>query len=157
MARILAYTSPARGHLYPLTPILDELRRRGHDIALRTLASQVATMRARGFNAHPVDARIETIEHDDWRARNQLQAIRRTVQTFCARAEYDAADLRQAIADEQPDALLVDISCWGGLTVAEAWDGPWASFCPYPLPLQSRDTTVRAGIRTRSRPPGPVS
>ena len=37
MARILAYTSPARGHLYPLTPILDELRGRGHDIAVRTL------------------------------------------------------------------------------------------------------------------------
>jgi hypothetical protein len=26
MARVLAYTSPARGHLYPVTPILDELR-----------------------------------------------------------------------------------------------------------------------------------
>lgn len=25
MARVLAYTSPARGHLYPLVPILDEL------------------------------------------------------------------------------------------------------------------------------------
>ncbi len=33
MARILAYTSPARGHLFPLTPILDELRARGHEIA----------------------------------------------------------------------------------------------------------------------------
>jgi hypothetical protein len=42
MARILAYTSPARGHLYPLTPILDELARRGHDICVRTLASEVA-------------------------------------------------------------------------------------------------------------------
>jgi Polyketide cyclase / dehydrase and lipid transport len=27
MARIVAYTSPARGHLYPITPILDELPR----------------------------------------------------------------------------------------------------------------------------------
>lgn len=140
MARILAYTSPARGHLYPLTPVLDELSRRGHDIALRTLASQVVTMRTRGFDTRPIDARIEAIEHDDWRARNQLQAIRRTVRTFCARAEHDAADLRQAIADEQPDALLVDISCWGALAVAEAWGGPWATFCPYPIPLQSRDT-----------------
>src|SRR5687767_6770792 len=38
MARVLAYTSPARGHLFPLTPILDELRERGHEVALRTLA-----------------------------------------------------------------------------------------------------------------------
>jgi hypothetical protein len=40
MARILAYTTPARGHLFPLTPVLDELGRRGHRIALRTLASR---------------------------------------------------------------------------------------------------------------------
>ena len=49
--RILAYTSPARGHLFPVTPILDELQRRGHDVALRTLASQVESQRARGFDA----------------------------------------------------------------------------------------------------------
>jgi hypothetical protein len=29
MARILAYTTPGRGHLFPLIPILGELRRRG--------------------------------------------------------------------------------------------------------------------------------
>ena len=41
VSRILAYTSPARGHLYPVTPILDELHRRGHEIAVRTLGSEV--------------------------------------------------------------------------------------------------------------------
>lgn len=69
MAKVLVYTSPARGHLYPITPTLDELRRRGHDVALRTLASQVATMRTRGFDAAPISAAIEAIEHDDYRAR----------------------------------------------------------------------------------------
>ena len=57
MARILAYTTPGRGHLYPLTPILDELRRRGHQVALRTLAAEVAAMRARGFDAAPISDR----------------------------------------------------------------------------------------------------
>jgi MGT family glycosyltransferase len=33
----------------------------------------------------------------------------------------------------------VDIQSWGGLAAAEAWGGPWAAFCPYPLPLPSRD------------------
>src|SRR5262249_13500514 len=139
MARIAAYTAPARGHLYPITPILDELRRPGPAIGLWTLGSQVTAMRARGFDVRPIDTRIEAIEHDDWRARNQLQAIRRAVRTFCDRAEHDAADVRRVIAEEQPDALLVDINCWGGLTVAEAWDGPWATFCPYPIPLRSSD------------------
>jgi UDP:flavonoid glycosyltransferase YjiC (YdhE family) len=68
MARILAYTSPGRSHLYPLTPILDELRRRGHQIVLRTLASHVELMRTRGFDAEPISAAIEQIELDDWRA-----------------------------------------------------------------------------------------
>lgn len=32
MARYLTYTSPARGHLYPIVPTLLELHRRGHDV-----------------------------------------------------------------------------------------------------------------------------
>jgi MGT family glycosyltransferase len=139
MARILAYTSPGRSHLFPLTPILDELHRRGHQIVLRTLASQVALMQARGFDAAPISAPIEAIEHDDWRARNPLQSVRQNAAVFCARAEYDAPDLNQAIADTDPDALLVDINSWGALSAAEAWGGPWAVFCPYPLALRSDD------------------
>jgi MGT family glycosyltransferase len=139
MARILAYTSPGRSHLYPLTPILDELHRRGHQIVLRTLASQVPLMQARGFDAGPISAPIEALEHDDWRARNALQSVRQNAQVFCARAEHDAPDLTRAIAATDPDALLVDINSWGGLMAAEAWGGPWAVFCPYPLALPSDD------------------
>jgi MGT family glycosyltransferase len=139
MARILAYTTPARGHLFPLTPILDELSRRGHQIALRTLASQVPLMQSRGFDTRPISAQIEAIEIDDWRAGNPQAALGRAVRCFLARAEYDAPDLRQAIADERPDALLVDINSWGGLAAAEAWGGPWATFCPFPIFLRSRD------------------
>lgn len=139
MARILAYTSPARGHLYPLTPILDELHRRGHDISVRTLASEVPLMRSRGFEAEPISSSVETLVHDDWRGKNPRQALAIAVSGFCARAEYDAADLEQAIAAESPDVLLVDINSWGGLAAAEKWGGPWAAFCPYPLALRSRD------------------
>jgi MGT family glycosyltransferase len=45
----------------------------------------------------------------------------------------------KAIALERPDALLVDINCWGALAAAEAWGGPWATFCPYPMFLRSRN------------------
>jgi len=139
MARILAYTSPARGHLFPLTPILDELSRRGHEIALRTLASQVAMMRSRGFAAWPIDERVEAIQIDDWRAGNPRAALGRAFRRFQDRAEHDGPDLRQAIAVERPDALLVDINCWGGLAAAEAWGGPWATFCAFTMFLRSRD------------------
>lgn len=140
MSRILAYTSPARGHLFPLTPILDELDSRGHEVALRTLSTEVEMMRSRGFDAAAIAPEIEAIEHDDWRARNPLGAVKRSVRTLCARAPLDAPDLQRAIAAERPDALLIDIASWGALAAAEAWGGPWASFCPFPLPLPSRDT-----------------
>ncbi len=137
MTRILAYTSPALGHLFPLTPILDELRRRGHDITVRTLASQVPLMRSRGFSAEPISAKVEAIEFEDWRARNPQQALAASVRGFCARAEFDAPDLIQAISDEQPDAVIVDINSWGALAAAEQWGGRWAAFCPYPAALRS--------------------
>ena len=55
--KILAYTSPARGHLYPLVPILDELAGRRSRIAVRTLASEVELMSDRQFDAAPIAAR----------------------------------------------------------------------------------------------------
>lgn len=108
-------------------------------MALRTLASQVETMEAMGFDAAPIDSAIEAIEHDDWKAGNPRGALERSVAVFCARAKHDAADLGRAIEEERPDALIVDIQCWGAVAAAEAWGGPWATFCPYPLPLPSRD------------------
>src|SRR4051812_29255149 len=54
MKRFLAYTSPARGHLYPLVDTLIELRRRGHEVSIRTLAAEVPRMRQLGFSAAPI-------------------------------------------------------------------------------------------------------
>jgi UDP:flavonoid glycosyltransferase YjiC (YdhE family) len=139
MSRILAYTTPGRGHLFPPTPILDELHSRGHQIAVRTLAAEVPSMQARGFEAAPISEQVEAIQHDDWRAGNPRAALGRAVRIFAQRAEHDAGDLRQAIGEERPDAALVDVNAWGAIAAAEAWGGPWAVFCPYPLPLRSRD------------------
>ncbi|HEX8207882.1 MAG TPA: nucleotide disphospho-sugar-binding domain-containing protein [Solirubrobacteraceae bacterium] len=155
MSRVLAYTSPARGHLFPLTPILDELHARGHEVALRTLSSEVELMRDRGFDAKPIDPAIEAIPHDDYKAKGSQAALKRSVKMFCARAEHDAPDLRRAIEEESPEALIVDIQCWGGLAAAEASGLPWASFCPYPLPLPSKDAPpFGPGLRPARGPLG---
>lgn len=137
--KILAYTSPARGHLYPLVPILDELAGRGHDISVRTLASQVPLMADRGFDAAPISPAIEAIEHDDYRGRTPTGRLKRGLATFAARAPKEVEDLLGAIASQRPDALLVDTATWGASAAAEAWGGPWAQWFPYPLPLSSRD------------------
>jgi MGT family glycosyltransferase len=139
MARVLAYTSPARGHLYPLVPILDKLSSRGHEIAIRTLDSHVAMMRARGFTAAPIATPVEDLVHDDYRARTPPGSLKRAVAKFAARAEYEISDLRAAIETERPDVLLVDAMSWGASAAAAAWDGPWAQWFPYPLPVPSHD------------------
>src|SRR5215203_4803023 len=155
MAKVLAYTSPARGHLFPVVPILSELQARGHDVALRTLASQVETMRGLGVDAQPVDPAIEAIGHDDYLARTPIGSNRRSVRAFCARAVHDAPDLRRAIDAERPDALLVDVNAFGAIAAAEAWGGPWAVWCPYPLPLPSRDAPpFGSGLKPARGPVG---
>lgn len=139
MSKILAYTSPARGHIFPLSAILDELKSRGHEISVRTLAAEVPQMRSRGFAAEPVSADVERIELQDWRARGAQKALAAAVGTFVARARFDAEDLQRAIAAERPDAVIVDVNSWGAVAAAEKWGGPWAVFCPYPLALRSAD------------------
>jgi MGT family glycosyltransferase len=137
--KILAYTSPARGHLYPLVPILDELARRGHDIAVRTLASEVGLMADRGFDAAPIASAIEAIEHDDYRGRTPPAKLKRGMATFGRRSSHEVADLRAALDEQRPDAILVDCMTWGATAVAEEWGGPWAQWYPFPLALTSRD------------------
>jgi UDP:flavonoid glycosyltransferase YjiC (YdhE family) len=68
MARVLAYTSPAQGHLFPTIAILEQLAERGHEVSVRTLAAQVPLLQTLGFAAAPIDGRIEAIEQDDGRA-----------------------------------------------------------------------------------------
>jgi UDP:flavonoid glycosyltransferase YjiC (YdhE family) len=52
MAVILAYGSPALGHLLPMGALLAELAGRGHQIHLRTLAGEVAAMRGAADRGH---------------------------------------------------------------------------------------------------------
>jgi MGT family glycosyltransferase len=155
MSRILAYTSPARGHLYPIAPILLELQSRGHDVALRTLASQVGLMRDLGMEAKPVSPSVEEVELDDYKGRSQAGRGRRALRTFAARAKHELVDMREAIAAERPDAILVDCMTWGAAAVAQASGRPWAQFVPYPLPIPSRDTPpFGLGLRPARGPLG---
>ena len=122
MSTILAYTSPALGHLFPVTPLLLELRARGHRVHVRTLAGQVDLMRSLGLEASAMDARVEEIENDDWRAGNARAALAGVVGTFAARGEYDGPDLERAVDEVQPEVLVVDINSWGALVAAACRD-----------------------------------
>lgn len=137
MATILAYTSPALGHLLPMSALLSELSGRGHTVHVRTLSTGVEIGRQFGFSTAAIDPRIEAIELEDGKEANPRAALKSGVATFARRAALEVADLADAIARVAPDALLVDVNCWGALSAAEAGEIPWASFVPYTPPLRS--------------------
>lgn len=157
MSRLLAYTSPARGHLYPVVPILAELGRRGHRTIAYGLSGELSHLRTLGIEAQPIDPAIEENQIVDWRERLPTRAAISVLRTFAQRSELEAPDLQRAIAHHTPDALLVDINCWGAGAVAEASGLPWAIYSPYLLPLRSREAPpFGLGLRPRDGPLGRI-
>lgn len=138
MAVILAYGSPALGHLLPTGALLAELTRRGHEVHLRTMSAGVSTMRSIGVHAEPVDPRIEAIAGNDWQARNTLGVLKLTIDVLCRRAVLEVDDFRRAVGATRPDAVIVDANCWGALSAADAGDLPWLLFSPFTPYLRSR-------------------
>jgi UDP:flavonoid glycosyltransferase YjiC (YdhE family) len=137
MATILAYTSPALGHLLPMSALLSKLSSTGHMVYMRTFSTGVEIGRELGFTTDAIDPHIEGIELDDWKATNPFAALKFSVAVFGRRAVHEVADLGDAVARVNPDAVLVDINCWGALSAAEAGDIPWACYSPYTPPLRS--------------------
>jgi MGT family glycosyltransferase len=124
MPRFLFYSSPARGHLYPVVPTLRELRRRGHEVLVRTLSSEVARLRTLGVDAAPIDPAIDDADR---------------VIDVIDRARYDGPEMRGALETERPDLVCIDINAWGAMAVAAHSDVPLASWSPCLMPLPSRD------------------
>lgn len=133
---VLAYTSPGRGHLFPIVPVLTELAARGHRVHVRTLSAYVAELNRLGLVAAPLACEVEALEHDDWRARSVLGAQRRAMDFFRRRAPLEAADLASAVAAERPEVLLIDVVALGALAVAEASGLPWAAWLTFPAWLR---------------------
>ncbi|MGX5714741.1 glycosyltransferase [Arthrobacter sp. MAHUQ-56] len=140
MSTILAYTSPAIGHLFPMVPLLLELKARGHEVHVCALPDQIHALQDAGLDARPIDRRLPGIGLADYRAGNPRAALASSVATFTGRARFDAPDLRAAMDTVKPDLLVVDINSWGARIVAEASGLPWATFSPYTPPLTSRGT-----------------
>ena len=155
MAKILAYTSPALGHLLPISALLAELAHRGHHVTLRTLRSGLEPAARLGLEAAPIDARIEGITLDDWAAPNPRAALGVALDTFARRAEFEVADVGAAMAEARPDLVVVDANCWGAAAAVEAAAVPWLSFWPYVPYLPSRGVPpFGPGLRPRTGPLG---
>lgn len=156
MAVVLAYMSPALGHLLPFCALLRELARRGHDIHVRTLASGVALCREQGFDARPVDSLIEGLQTLD-STTNVLRSARETVEVLTRRAELEIDDFCYALADVDPDVVIVDANCWGAMSVAETQARPWLALSPFIPYLRSPGSPpFGAGARPWAGPLGQI-
>ncbi|MEO6775099.1 MAG: nucleotide disphospho-sugar-binding domain-containing protein [Kofleriaceae bacterium] len=139
MSNILVYTTPGRGHLYPIMETALVLAQRGHHVHVRTLASEVGRVESAGLRATAINRAIESREPDDWQVRSPRARLERSLQTFIDRGPLEIDDLRGAIELVRPDLLLVDTNAWGAQAAAESSGIPWATWHPYPLPFPSKD------------------
>lgn len=157
MSVVLAYGSPALGHLLPVGTLLAEVAGRGHEVHLRTLTAGVAYGRRLGLHTKAVDTRIEAVQGRDWTAHGPFGVLKMTLDVLCRRAQLEVADLNQAIAETRPDALIIDANCWGAMSVADAGELPWAVFSPFTPFLHSRGMPpVGPGMRPWPGVPGAI-
>jgi MGT family glycosyltransferase len=155
LARILVYTAPARGHLYPVVPTMRELDRRGHSVSLRTISTDVELLRGLGLSAAPVDPAIEAIELEDWQASSPAERGRRLGEALGRRARLAVEDMPRAIEMERPDALLVDVNSNGAAYAAEASGLPWAIYSITASQIPSREAPpFGPGLAPRHGPVG---
>jgi MGT family glycosyltransferase len=139
MARILAYTSPAAGHLFPLVPGLLALQERGHDVHLRIGERLLGVARDAGLDAQACDPAIAEIVVDDHSGHvKDTEKLRRGIGSLLVRGPLERADLDRAIAEVDPDVIVVDTNSYGATVAAQASGRPWAIALPSLLPVPGR-------------------
>jgi UDP:flavonoid glycosyltransferase YjiC (YdhE family) len=155
MATVLASTSPAAGHLFPLVPGLLELQARGHAVHLLAPSEHVGHVRAAGLDAAPMADRAP-VALKDYNA-PKAQRLRSGLAYLMAHAEAERAEVERAIADVQPDLLIVDINAYGASVAAAASGLPWAWSLPSLLPWPGRGIPPYGlGAKPRRDPLGRV-
>lgn len=136
MARILAFSSPATGHVLPLVPGLRALIDRGHDVHLRADAASLDLIAGAGIPSSAMDPRIPSIRVGDHEATKGIDRLRRGLTDLLGRGDLERADLESQIAAFRPDVLLIDANAFGAATAAEASGLPWAMTFPSLVPFR---------------------
>jgi len=135
MSTILAYTSPAAGHTFPLVPGLLALQARGHAVRAVVHPDLVEPLTAAGLDAVPLDPRILDVRVADYEVRSDRERLAVGLGQLMARGPFEIEDLRGHLETSRPDVVLVDTLAYGGTVAAEASGLPWAVTLPSLLPL----------------------
>ncbi|MBO9520518.1 MAG: hypothetical protein J7518_03190 [Nocardioidaceae bacterium] len=138
MSRFLVYLSPAVGHTLPAVPGLVELRRRGHEVAVRTHPDLVPVLGGLGLDAASVSPGVLDVPVTDHLASTDKERVHAGQVDLIARGRHDGPDLAAALAEVRPDAVLVDTNAYGAQVVAEASGLPRATLMPSVLAMPGR-------------------
>lgn len=140
MKTALIYTSPARGHLYPMMDIAIKLKEEGYRVVIQTLSAERSNVESEGLVHLSISPEIERITLDDYKEKSPISQIKATFRSWLSRAPHEIEDLRESCNKFSPDLLIIDANTWGGSAFAESRNETWAMFMPYCLPVSSRDT-----------------
>jgi len=139
MNTILIYTSPARGHLYPIMDIAIGLKKEGYRVVVQTLSSEKKVVSSEGIEHIPISPKIEALVLEDYKGSNPISQIKKTFSCWLDRAPHEVRDLEVSYSEIAPDLLIVDANTWGAGAFAETLRKPWVMFMPYCLPVPSPD------------------
>ncbi|MDZ7693630.1 MAG: glycosyltransferase [Balneolaceae bacterium] len=120
MKTILIYTSPARGHLYPMMDVAIKLRKRGHNVLVQTLSSEKEHVEKEDITHLSISSEIESLELQDYNESNPISQFKSAFRSWLARAPYEIEDLQESCNKFNPDLLIVDVNTWGAGAYAES-------------------------------------
>lgn len=134
------------GNVPPELYAVRRLVERGHQVTVLAEDSTADEVRATGASLrrwmqapNRPDRRPGNDPARDWECRSPWQLIDRLSATlFVGPAARYAADVREAIADTQPELVICSMFCLGGMVAAEAARLPFDVLVPnvYPMPAE---------------------
>lgn len=147
MARLLVATVPLTGHVQPMTLLVRELVRRGHEVhwyggakfaaSIERAGAHFVPMRAaRDYDDADVEAAFPALRGQKGLARVKTQ-LREMFIAPMADAKRDLEDTARALA---PAAIIADSAHLGAAAFAEATGTPWAGLGISALMVPSIDT-----------------
>lgn len=136
MAKILVYMAPARGSIYPIIPVLEQLQEKGHEALAIAPSGMQVTLRWHGIEAVPMSDAVEfsylpaTNQEEDY-----CEYLDHDLQLRLNRAIPEVQELERTVAECNPDMLLISSDLLGATAWAEGSGLRWSSWSTRLLPF----------------------
>jgi zeaxanthin glucosyltransferase len=125
MSRFLNVTLPLAGHVNPAAAVSRVLEERGHDVAWCGSEARLRPWLGPDARVYPTGMRLFRGLAD-----NGLVSVKSLWESFIVPfTQFTLPAVEKAVADYQPDVLVVDQHALAGALVAQRRGIPWATLC----------------------------